>query len=511
MYAGGGQAPDASQWGQQQGYATPGYQQPAYYGGQYAGGYGQQGYEQQGYAAPQQAAYAAPQQAAYVAPQAAAYVAPQAPVSYPAPQQAASYGAGQQGYSPYPQAGYGSGVDATPAYAAPQAAAYSMPAVVPASAPPVARLESVAPVAQTPIYNPAPEASAPPALLAQPTMSSAPPALLQMPSVSSPPPLQQLATVSSPPALMQMPSVAAEPQAPMGAAAAAPAASSTPPTFASQPSGVKSQQSMTLAFGAGRGGVDTDVNYPGRLFLEVVGGRNLKNMELFGKQDPYMKLNFKAYKLRTKTHQSGGRAPVWNQTFSFELDGKDPDIAIECFDEDTTKDDFIGGANVNIQQIVNGKGSEVWVPIANKKGVNTGEVAFKAKFAQYRPAILKLKLMDAKGLPCPDTRKLDPYVIFYVDGDKANKVLAKSRVHKGGGANPTWNQDFNFKLTGREQFLDLDVWDEDVAADDHCGNARLRFVDLRQAATGPLRFPLTRPGKQSTSSIGVAVEFVPIA
>jgi Ca2+-dependent lipid-binding protein len=256
--------------------------------------------------------------------------------------------------------------------------------------------------------------------------------------------------------------------------------------------------------------VDTDVTQSGRLFLEVTGGRNLKNMELFGKQDPYMKINFKAYKVRTKTHQSGGRTPVWNQTFSFELDGKDPDIMIECYDEDPGKDDFIGGAAVNIQQIVNGKGSEVFVPIVNKKGVNTGEVGFKAKFAQYRPAILKFKLVDAKGLPSLDGRQLAPYVIFYVDGDKANKVLAKSRVHKNGGANPVWNQDFNFKLTGREQFLDLDVWDEDVSADFSCGNARLRFVDLRQAAPGTQRFPLTRPGKQSSATIGVAVEFAPI-
>jgi len=267
----------------------------------------------------------------------------------------------------------------------------------------------------------------------------------------------------------------------------------------------------SMNVGAGRAGVDTDVTQSGRLFLEVIGGRNLKNMELFGKQDPYMKLNFKAYKVRTKTHHSGGRTPVWNQTFSFELDGKDPDIIIECYDEDPGKDDFIGGAAVNIQQIVNGKGSEVWVPIVNRKGVGTGEVAFKAKFAQYRPAILKFTLMDAKGLPCGEgARKLDPYVIFYEDGDKANKVLAKSKVHKNGGANPVWNQEFKFKLTGREQFLDLDVWDEDVAADDHCGNARLRFVDLRQAAPGIQRFPLTRPGKQSTATIGVAVEFLPI-
>lgn len=470
MYA--GQAPDAyamnSQWGQQQAGYAAGYQQQTGYYGQYPA------YQQPGYAQP---AYATPQQ---------------------------GYSTPQQGYSPYPtQAGYASGGASSPtaaAYATPQASAYPAPvqqAIPESSAPPyspppqvvpqVPRMESVAPVAQAP---PMPEASAPPALMAQPT-------------VSSPPPLMQQPTVgSAPPALMQQPTVSASSPSQAGS----PAAASVPPMLQSTPS-LKSQQSMSSVL---RGGIDTDVSHAGRLFLEVVGGRNLKNMELFGKQDPYMKLNFKAYKLRTKTHQSGGRAPVWNQTFSFELDGKDPDIAIECFDEDTTKDDFIGGASVNIQQIVNGKGSEVWVPIANKKGVNTGEVAFKAKFAQYRPAILKFKLTDAKGLPCPDARKLDPYVIFYVDGDKANKVLAKSRVHKGGGSNPVWNQDFNFKLTGREQFLDLDVWDEDVAADDHCGNARLRFVDLRQAAAGPLRFPLTRPGKQSTASIGVSVEFVPV-
>jgi len=238
-------------------------------------------------------------------------------------------------------------------------------------------------------------------------------------------------------------------------------------------------------------------------------------MEWIGKQDPYLKMNFKAYKVRTKTHHAGGRTPIWNQTFSFELDGKDPDIQLECFDEDTGRDDFIGGGSLNIAKVVEAKGAEFWVPICNKKGTQTGELGFKAKFAMFKPSIMKMKLVDAKVLPIHSgpgvvAKTLNPFVIFYLDGDKQNKVLAKSKVHKGGGANPVWNQDFTFKLTGREQFLDMDVWDEDLSSDDHCGNCRLRFVDLRMALAGTQRYNLLRPGKQCAATIGLSVEFGPV-
>jgi len=52
----------------------------------------------------------------------------------------------------------------------------------------------------------------------------------------------------------------------------------------------------------------------GMLVITVYEGRSLKNMELVGKQDPYVKFDFgKGYSKRTKTVKKGGRNPYFKE------------------------------------------------------------------------------------------------------------------------------------------------------------------------------------------------------
>ena len=87
----------------------------------------------------------------------------------------------------------------------------------------------------------------------------------------------------------------------------------------------------------------------GMLCVTVYEGRNLKNMELVGKQDPYVKISFGAnYSKRTKTANKGGRNPYFREEellFWVSKDNWHNELGIQCFDEDVGSDDIIGSLN----------------------------------------------------------------------------------------------------------------------------------------------------------------------
>jgi Ca2+-dependent lipid-binding protein len=70
------------------------------------------------------------------------------------------------------------------------------------------------------------------------------------------------------------------------------------------------------------------LGYPGLSFLcrqhvavcsAVEFAKDLKDRDWFGKQDPYCILALGSQKVRSRTHIDGGKAPVWNETFNFQV------------------------------------------------------------------------------------------------------------------------------------------------------------------------------------------------
>ena len=85
-----------------------------------------------------------------------------------------------------------------------------------------------------------------------------------------------------------------------------------------------------------------------QLTVEVVAGRGLKNKDAIGKQDPFCTLQIGDTKARTCTHENGGTAPVWQESFIFEIGPTRNELLIECLEEDSHSHDFIGSATVSI-------------------------------------------------------------------------------------------------------------------------------------------------------------------
>ncbi|KAF9130785.1 hypothetical protein BGX30_013375 [Mortierella sp. GBA39] len=109
------------------------------------------------------------------------------------------------------------------------------------------------------------------------------------------------------------------------------------------------------------------------------GASNLKDVETFGKQDPYFRftLNLENPKSFQKTfvHKNAGKNAVWNQSFNIPLDGEQ-DLFIEIMDEETTTDAVIAFAAIPLNQVVHAPGGNLNAifPVYTPDGKQNGEV-----------------------------------------------------------------------------------------------------------------------------------------
>ena len=104
----------------------------------------------------------------------------------------------------------------------------------------------------------------------------------------------------------------------------------------------------------------------GKLTLTLTRARGLKNMETFGKQDPYAKLDVQGQKMKSKVHKKGGSDPTWNETWTFDLTSTPVNFDVELWDQDTLSDDFIGKASIPFSQLLAAPGAEVFFPVVLK-------------------------------------------------------------------------------------------------------------------------------------------------
>ncbi|RHY21455.1 hypothetical protein DYB32_009808 [Aphanomyces invadans] len=128
-----------------------------------------------------------------------------------------------------------------------------------------------------------------------------------------------------------------------------------------------------------------DIAVPGMLSIIIMEGRNLKNMELIGKQDPYCKFEHGSTTKRTKTIDKGGTHPYFGEEelcFWITRESWVHDMVVRLFDEDVGSDDFIGEGSFSVlkaMQVPGAVSTEIVIPLANG-GKPAGELFCKAQF-----------------------------------------------------------------------------------------------------------------------------------
>lgn len=101
----------------------------------------------------------------------------------------------------------------------------------------------------------------------------------------------------------------------------------------------------------------------GKLSLEVIDARLTRDTEFIGKMDPYVVFKTRDQVFKTKVHNSGGKTPVWNQTFEIDVKYIGDELNLTVFDEDVTTSDTVGSSNMKLAALCNERPFDEWFPI----------------------------------------------------------------------------------------------------------------------------------------------------
>jgi len=221
----------------------------------------------------------------------------------------------------------------------------------------------------------------------------------------------------------------------------------------------------------------------GTVKLTLHKAKDLKDVESFGKQDPYVKLNFGEEKAKSKVHQDGGKNPSWEQNFSLSIAESDAVLHLEVWDDNTFKDSFIGQVDIPRASLLRQKAA-VWYTVFNKgkkSDEKRGQVLLAAEFfpgqteeAQDDDAdapeaaapaegeaaagkTFKFTIHKAKKLPVVDKMGAqDPYVRC-----KALSQEHTTAVKTDAGTEPVWEESFTLEQMTETTAILVDIWDKE--------------------------------------------------
>jgi Ca2+-dependent lipid-binding protein len=102
--------------------------------------------------------------------------------------------------------------------------------------------------------------------------------------------------------------------------------------------------------------------------------QKLKDADWLEKQDPYVIIKCGNQMLRTCTQTDGGKSPVWNETFTFNVINENS-AELTIMDEDTmSADDTIGSAVVPFAKAREQGTCTIQSPVITKKGKQHGMI-----------------------------------------------------------------------------------------------------------------------------------------
>lgn len=234
----------------------------------------------------------------------------------------------------------------------------------------------------------------------------------------------------------------------------------------------------------------------GILSITTIEGRNLKSMELIGKQDPYCKFELGSYSKRGKTVNKGGKNPYFGEEellFWIAEGAWINNMVLSCYDEDVGSDDLIGTATFSVLRFMRDIGSkEHLVPLKNNNK-DAGEVLLKFEFLPAGK--LTIDCVNATGLREVDTvGQQDPYLKFVIEG-ACTKTTKRTKTATDGGTDPRWDESLSFEIV--DQFnVTIECWDADtIGEDDLIGETTISLLPFYRFGYSADPIPIFYKGK----------------
>ncbi|CAB1116090.1 unnamed protein product [Ectocarpus sp. CCAP 1310/34] len=118
------------------------------------------------------------------------------------------------------------------------------------------------------------------------------------------------------------------------------------------------------------------------LYIVAKEARGLKNVQLIGRQDPYLKLwaGRAGTKVKTKVHEDGGKVATWNETFAFDLQnvGAEEYLFFEAKNKNVTDSKTIGMGKISLKYF-GPVAQATWHKIYSINGKVAGEVLLEGR------------------------------------------------------------------------------------------------------------------------------------
>lgn len=230
----------------------------------------------------------------------------------------------------------------------------------------------------------------------------------------------------------------------------------------------------------------------GTIEIHTIKCQNLKNVEIMGKNDPYVKLAFSGSEWVDATLPLDNvDTPVWkdlDMDIEVTADMIDEDrISVEVWDQNTAmKDKFIGRGDTSVQRLLQTLDSphpiDLIIPLQDDKKKIVGEAIIFGTLKRYKEkksmtadidesfqhGTLCFERIRAKNLINTETvGKQDPYCVFKLAG----KDDLTTSYKEGGGSLVVWNSlDMKFTEVSRAVLKDenllVEVWDHNSITKD---------------------------------------------
>ena len=169
----------------------------------------------------------------------------------------------------------------------------------------------------------------------------------------------------------------------------------------------------------------------GKLVLNILRGKGLKaGQGVFGRANPLVKIAIGKKVSSTDVHNEGGKNPIWNAEFEFDIT-TEKEMEIEVLNKEPVGGDkFMGKATVSILDWIALTEFNGSVEILDKTGGFAGELLVQAQFYKGDEAPVEAKSKNKNGAPTQefsDQDILDAFRSF--DLDKNNYVGAAELRH----------------------------------------------------------------------------------
>lgn len=290
---------------------------------------------------------------------------------------------------------------------------------------------------------------------------------------------------------------------------------------------------------------DLELKPVGILEVKLVQAKGLTNKDIIGKSDPFARLYIRPIRERMKRSKTinNDLDPIWNENFEFVVeDASTQHLVVKIYDDEGVQNsEFIGMAQVKLNELQPGKVKDVWLKLVKdleiqrdrkdrgqvhlellycpfgmeneacnlfsnrrlslttlEKAIGTEAISPEASDIERTSTqkkrdvivrgVLSVTVVSAEDLPAMDVMgKADPFVVLTM---KKMDIRKKTRVVNE-SLNPVWNQTFDFVVEdGLHDMLILELYDHDTFGKDYMGRCIMTLT--RVITEGEVRdsFPL---------------------